>query len=131
MPIARYVEVDFPHLTAMKAQRIARNRALTAALEPPSPEPGAMAAPPRTYRVSHGGAALTAPNYALLPLDLRNAASLDEQLLPLLDTSLPTLLLAECVFCYMKEEDSRAVIQWFGSTFPRSAAVIYEMVGLK
>ncbi|BEI93741.1 uncharacterized protein CcaverHIS019_0602000 [Cutaneotrichosporon cavernicola] len=127
-PVARYVEVDFPHLTAMKAQRIARNRTLTAALASSSDPPSSMVPPSKAYTVSHGGAALTAANYALVPLDLRTS-SLDE-LLPLLDTSLPTLLLAECVFCYMEESDSRAVIKWFGSTFPRSAAVIYEMVGL-
>lgn len=93
-----------------------------------------MPPPPaaKAYIVSHGGAALSASNYSLLPLDLRGgAAILDEHLLPLLDPSAPTLLLAECVFCYMKEEESRAVIQWFGSTFSSSAAVIYEMVGLK
>lgn len=92
------------------------------------PPPG----PSKPYTVSHGGAALSAANYSLLPLDLRQGGpTLDANLLPLLDPSAPTLLLAECVFCYMTEDDSRAVIEWFGNTFARSAAVIYEMVGLK
>ncbi|BEI85964.1 hypothetical protein CcaverHIS002_0602510 [Cutaneotrichosporon cavernicola] len=116
-PVARYVEVDFPHLTAMKAQRIARNRTLTAALASSSDPPSSMVPPSKAYTVSHGGAALTAANYALVPLDLRTS-SLDE-LLPLLDTSLPPHPPAR-----------RMLIKWFGSTFPRSAAVIYEMVGL-
>lgn len=92
------------------------------------PPPG----PSKAYTVSQGGAALSAANYSLLPLDLRGGApTLNESLLPILDPSAPTLLLAECVFCYMKEDESRAVIQWFENTFARSAAVIYEMVGLK
>lgn len=125
-PLGRYVEVDFPQLTAIKAQRIARNRQLTGTLvsaDPSSPKP---------YAVSHGGTALTAANYALLPLDLRGgAATLDADVLPLLDPSKPTLLIAECVFCYMSPDESAAVIQWFGQTFERTAAVIYEMYGLE
>ncbi|KLT40540.1 S-adenosyl-L-methionine-dependent methyltransferase [Cutaneotrichosporon oleaginosum] len=122
--IARYVEVDFPHLTALKAQRIARNRQLSAALgSTSSPSPSSP------YTVSHGGAALTAAQYALVPLDLRAPGALDA-LTPLLDASRPTLLLAECVFCYMSEEESRRVIQWFGTTFAHAAAAVYEMVGL-
>ncbi|GMK58312.1 hypothetical protein CspeluHIS016_0503440 [Cutaneotrichosporon spelunceum] len=93
-PVARYVEVDFPHLTAMKAQRIARSRTLAAALTPAPSQRGS--AQDRAYSVSHGGAALTAGNYALVPLDLRTD-SLDE-LLPFLDTALPTLLLADDAF---------------------------------
>lgn len=88
--------------------------------------------PAKAYTVSQGGAALTSSNYALLPFDLREGISgLQDRLLPLLDSSKPTLLLAECVFCYMEPEDSRAVIEWFGDTFKLSAAVIYEMCGLE
>jgi len=88
-------------------------------------------APSKPYTVSRGGTALTSEAYALLPLDLRDRAALDADLAPLLDASKPTLLIAECVFCYLPPADSHTVIEWFGARFPRSAAVLYEMCGLE
>jgi [phosphatase 2A protein]-leucine-carboxy methyltransferase len=64
-------------------------------------------------------------------LDLRDIGSLDTLLAPLLDVSKPTLLVAECVFCYLPVEDSQAVIKWFWARFSRCAAVLYEMCGLE
>lgn len=126
----RYIEVDFPHLTAVKAQRIARNKVLSSALV--ADEGGLTSSAGKAFTVSHGGAALTSSNYALLPLDLREGISgLQTELLPLLDPSKPTLFLAECVFCYMTPEDNRAVIEWIGETFNHSAVVLYEMTGLE
>lgn len=117
----KYVEVDFPHLTAAKAQRIARNRHLTEALGPG----------PKPYTVAHGGAALHSTLYDLVPLDLRNTASLEAELAPLLDKDTPTLLISECVFCYMTPKQGDDVMAWFLQRFPRTAVVAYEMVGLK
>lgn len=90
-----------------------------------------MGPPSRPYTVSLGGTALTAKKYALLPLDLRDVSSLNDHLAPLLDPSKPTLLVAECVFCYLPVQDSQNVIEWFGSTYAHSAAVLYEMCGLE
>lgn len=117
----KYVEVDFPHLTAAKAQRVARNRHLAEALGPG----------PKPYTVAHGGTALHSPSYDLVPVDLRNIAALEAELAPLLDTSVPTLLISECVFCYMTPAQGDAVMKWFLERFPQAAVVAYEMVGLK
>jgi [phosphatase 2A protein]-leucine-carboxy methyltransferase len=48
-----------------------------------------------------------------------------------LDPALPTLFLAECVFCYMEPQASESVISWFGRTFEQCVGVVYEMCGLK
>ena len=107
-------------MTSLKAQRIARSPRLSSLLSPtPSEKP----------QVLHGGQGLTSPRYTLLPLDLRTD-SLDD-VLPYLDTTLPTLFLAECVLCYMTPEQGEDVIRWFGSTFERCMGVIYEMCGLE
>jgi [phosphatase 2A protein]-leucine-carboxy methyltransferase len=90
-----------------------------------------MAPPAKAYTVSHGGTALSSTKYALLPLDLRDRWALDQLVAPLLDPTKPTLLIAECVFCYLPLADSQFVIQWFGERFARCAAVLYEMCGLE
>ena len=53
-----------------------------------------------------------------------------------MDTTLPTLFLAECLFCYMAPKESHAVIEWFGNVFGADGAggcmgVVYEMCGLE
>lgn len=85
------------------------------------------------FNISRGGTSLTSPLYSLLPFDLRTSpsASLAGHLLPLLDPELPTLFLAECVFCYMRPEESAEIVQWFGRTFWRCVGVVYEMCGLE
>ncbi|ORY29999.1 S-adenosyl-L-methionine-dependent methyltransferase [Naematelia encephala] len=150
----RYIEVDFPHVTALKAQRIARSPRLSSLLNRPttlptpsssssSPSPSFCPPPPvpssspssnsKSYTISHGGAALRSCSslYTLLPLDLRTSTSTIRELLPHLDSTRPTLFLAECVFCYMPPEDSREIVRWFGTTFTRCVGVVYEMIGLK
>ncbi|KAJ9110608.1 hypothetical protein QFC22_006707 [Naganishia vaughanmartiniae] len=92
--------------------------------------------------------------YALIPLDLRQdlppiptesdpnpVHPLTKHLLPFLDPTVPTLFLAECLFCYMPPSASASAIDWFGSVFSRPAGpdgpegggcmgVVYEMCGL-
>ena len=141
----RYVEVDFPHLTSIKAQRIARSPKLSSllgTLSSLSRAPSSLddkssnmlppSIPSKPYKVEKGGTQLTGECYILLPLDLRSSptTSLDQHLLPHVDPSKPVLFLAECVFCYMQPEMSREILGWFGNTFQTVAGVIYEMCGL-
>jgi [phosphatase 2A protein]-leucine-carboxy methyltransferase len=58
---------------------------------------------------------------------------LTEQLLPLLDSALPTLFLAECVYCYMQPEESKNIMSWFGQKMRAGGCVgiLYEMCGLE
>lgn len=53
---------------------------------------------------------------------------------PLLDPSLPTLLLFECVLVYMAPLQSSALIQWFLDYFSQDTGmlggIVYEMFGL-
>jgi [phosphatase 2A protein]-leucine-carboxy methyltransferase len=95
--------------------------------------PSGPSIPPKPYSIGKGGTSLLSPIYSLIPLDLRAspAAQLEDEVLPLLDPQLPTLFLAECVFCYMSPKLSEEVVQWFGKTFNRVVGVVYEMCGLK
>jgi [phosphatase 2A protein]-leucine-carboxy methyltransferase len=121
----RYIEIDFPHLTSVKAQRISRSPTLQSPLRStPSQD--------KPYTISKGGTQLQSEIYTLLPLDLKSnvTTTLTEELLPLLDPSLPTLFLAECVLCYLKPDVGEEIINWFDQ-FEDCAGVIYEMCGLE
>lgn len=128
--IAHYVELDFSAITTAKARRITQNATLSQALFPKGSEP-------QKPTISKGGTQLETPLYSLLPLDLRDPQDegsvhpLVKALGDLLDPSLPTLLLAECVLCYMTPVESSALLSSFASTFNDSMVVIYEMCGLK
>ena len=129
--LATYIELDFPHITSLKARRISLNKNLAALISHPAPPAGE-----KPYKVSQGGTRLDGEGYHLVPLDLRDTSSLASTLLPLFDTTLPTLFLAECLFCYMAPEESHAVIEWFGNVFGAEAkggcmGVVYEMCGLE
>ena len=88
--------------------------------------------PPKPFTVHKGGTQLVSPLYSLIPLDLRApSTSLQSDLLPHLDPHVPTLFLAECVFCYMNPGQSEDIIKWFGTTFDSVVGVAYEMCGLK
>jgi len=48
----------------------------------------------------------------------------------LLDPTVPTLLIAECVLAYMDRRSSDALLRWLSNGFEVAAAVVYEMFGL-
>jgi len=88
--------------------------------------------------LGQGGAALHSEKYILLPIDLRSSPSHGSpfnltSLQQYLDTTLPTLLLFECVLVYMPPVASQRVIQWFVDLFHETAplsSIVYEMFGL-
>lgn len=77
-----------------------------------------------------GGTGLDSPLYTLLPCDLRDLATLTAALQPYLDPTLPTLLLAECVFVYVPPQDVTNLLNWFSSTFTQGTCVSYDPFGL-
>ncbi|KIJ31259.1 hypothetical protein M422DRAFT_36283 [Sphaerobolus stellatus SS14] len=120
--IARYLELDFAENTSTKIRAIQVNKELNSVLG----------------EAQISGASLVSDVYAIRDMDLRNSRHVlqdiliksDEQPLGLLDTSLPTLVLCECVLCYMTQEQSDSLLKWFSDTFDQPAVIIYEMYGL-
>lgn len=145
--LSKYVEIDFPHVTGPKARKIATNKQLRQALYPE--EAGTTEQDvERKPRIGQGGTELESPLYSLLPLDLRQAAKnialhagegdrnssggLSGVLPPsVLDPALPTLVIAECLFCYMHPTEGDAILGWFASTFQHCEVVVYEMHGMR
>jgi len=136
----KYIEIDFPEVTAKKAMAIRKSKDLSMILG--------------DAKLANGGTSLHAPVYNLLSADLRlppsetlatlltsssinpsNPSSLRPD--PLLSPSLPTLLLFECVLVYMPPEASSSLIQWFVDYFATNnqkgavlGCIVYEMFGL-
>ncbi|KAK7472413.1 carboxy methyl transferase for protein phosphatase 2A [Stygiomarasmius scandens] len=125
--LSSYVEIDFPEVTTKKAMAIKKSKDLSTVLGDTN-----------DIKLAQGGICLHAPKYHLLGADLRKPPSetLNTLISPesgaLLDPSLPTLLLCECVLVYMTLNESSAILQWFREYFRESVlgCVVYEMFGL-
>ncbi|WWC69145.1 uncharacterized protein I206_103081 [Kwoniella pini CBS 10737] len=151
--ISKYVEIDFPHLTSPKAQRISRFKSLQFALssnssyiEYENENENSSNSINKIFEISKGGTKLNSELYTLLPIDLRTSSSssssststktttikeiLSEELLPILNFNLPTLFLAECLFPYLNPKESENIISWFGENFNKCLGLIYEMIGI-
>jgi len=72
---------------------------------------------------------LVGPVYSIISADLANLDQIASNLEQCeLDSSLPTLLISECVFIYMEPEHSNALMQWATSTFDMCGVMIYEQI---
>lgn len=88
---------------------------------------------------ANGGTGLSSRYYSIVPSDLRTLPSLSQTLLGdgatlgVLDPSLPTLLLAECVLVYLPPASTSALLSWFASSFnvTGSCSVAYDPFGLE
>ncbi|SCV71596.1 BQ2448_3184 [Microbotryum intermedium] len=110
-----WVEVDFEETTGAKARIVATKPSLKVGIG-------------ESLKIERGGHALSSKSYTLIPGDLRDlSTTLGPYLLssnpfpsrsePLLDPTLPTLLLAECVLVYVPPETTREILTWFSKTF--------------
>ncbi|ODQ81292.1 hypothetical protein BABINDRAFT_7103 [Babjeviella inositovora NRRL Y-12698] len=69
-------------------------------------------------------------NYHLSALDLRTIKNVNfAEAFPYIDLTLPTLILSECVLCYMKPEQVDEVLAAFLKSLRCGAVLIYEPMG--
>lgn len=71
--------------------------------------------------------------YKLIPGDLRAFSELHDTLQDLLDPSLPTLVIVECVFIYLDPTHSDSILTWFVERYRKAglACLLYDPVGLE
>jgi len=106
-----YVELDFPQITMKKFRLISKHAAMRDVLS----------------NTSNVRGNLHSDGYHLIGLDLRDGNALTSVLTSCsLDPTLPTLVLAECVLCYMSPEYSNALIVWAAIAFSNAVFVNYE-----
>lgn len=123
----RYAEVDFTELVKIKKAAILLNPAILKAV-------GLETEP--TYindKVAFESLdpEVHTPKYDLMPLDLREINLQGDKLLLYLKKDMPTLVISECVLCYLTPEDNEKVLQFFKLNFEDLAVIMYEPMGLE
>ena len=128
----RFVELDFVQIVMKKIRVITKKNELLSVLKHDTVT--------REGQQSHDDArdsdksschvtktTINSPHYHLLSLDLRAEDSLtDITATCQLDTSLPTLVFAECVLCYLPPQSSHNLMSWTSRTFSNSVFLNYE-----
>lgn len=149
----KWVELDFPEATSSKSRAILTHKPLSTllggshTLRESSFHSEANDVVDKSRLFSRffptvpGGTGITSPDYALLPVDLRSTTTLSDVLFfptssPILDRTLPTLLLAECVLIYLPPETVSNIFDWFMTSFGSQdggggAFVGYDPFGLQ
>lgn len=113
--MALFTEIDFPSVVAKKCHLIKRHRRL---LERLGSEDGDV-------EIRAGD--LHAPGYRLLGADLRCVPEVARKLEP---SSLPALVLAECVLVYLEPSRAAALLRHLAATLPTAALLCYEQLNL-
>ncbi|KAI8437885.1 hypothetical protein MSG28_010567 [Choristoneura fumiferana] len=117
--VGNFIELDFPTVTAKKCQIIKRNKQL---LEKIANEDGEVAC-----RVGE----LHADGYHLAGCDLRDGGGVRRALAACgARADAPTLVLAECVLVYLREDAAAALLQLLACAFPKQLLLIYEQCNL-
>lgn len=136
---AAFFELDFPDIVQQKSRIIARTAELTASLcgtaedscdrlhiDAQHQELTVRAGP---MSGGDGASTVRGGQYSLLAADLSDLDRVRETLSKAgFDSSVPTLVISECVLIYMEAEHSDAVIEWIASTLPQAAFVLYEQI---
>ena len=117
---ARCVDVDFSAVASDRAARLFPGSAISASL---CGAPDYASNANVLWRDEHS-------RYTLLSNDLSSERSFSEELLPELDTSLPTLVVLECVLVYVDNERADSLLGWLARTIKHSesAVLLYDMV---
>lgn len=124
-PNINYVELDFQETTRIKKLTIINDSELSKAVNYTGE--GATVGDRKEFQDFNPD--LHTENYHLIGLDLRNLATsniVSEYLHP----SRPTLVLSECVLCYLNPEENEKILKFWCDNLPSVSLVIYEPISL-
>jgi len=111
----KYIELDFTEVCQRKAAIISQHPQYLSSLLPSHS---------KTY-TSQG--IITSPTYNLHPADIRSLDTV-KHALECSESSLPTLVIAECVLVYVAPDHSNALISWLATTFHNASIIIYDPI---
>lgn len=127
----RYCEIDFPESVKIKKLAIINNKKL-ADIVNYDEESQSITSKEEFARLESN---VHTENYHLIGYDLRElTGNVDSgALLEYVDTSLPTLIISECVLCYLNPEENERIINYWKNAFASKALLallIYEPMSL-
>lgn len=124
-PDVSYSELDFPESVKIKKLAICQNSKLQQILKCELELPIVNS----REELARLDPDLHTPNYHLLGLDLRSLYTSGREKLNFLDWNQPTLVISECVLCYLTPEENQNVLL-FWKQWGRVSLVIYEPMSL-
>lgn len=101
--VEKYIDVDYAESVGLKRQVLENSKALSPILED--------------------------QRYVLESCDLKNVQSTIDLLLKLTKPEIPTLVISECVLCYMPDKESQLLIDSVMDTYKEGEWVSYDPIG--
>lgn len=121
-----YTEIDFPELVKIKKLAILNSQDLKKTVKC---DISHLTVSSRE-EFEHIDGDLHTANYHLVGFDLRMLSSTGAEAFSFLDTGVPTLVISECVLCYLTPQDNERVLGFWKLHFARTSVVVYEPMGL-
>lgn len=129
-----YVEVDFPESVKIKKIAIQKlddlRRIVGLTVESADAEAGNSDTVGSKEQLLAMSLDLCTDKYKLLGFDLRSTSSAGAQTFDFLDKELPTLVISECVLCYLGHNDYLAVLKFWREYLRQVAVVVFEPMAL-
>lgn len=131
-PQVRYSEVDFPESVTIKKLAIAKLSDLLEITGYPENEQATYQKLEISSKKTFAAIdpAISTPRYTLVPFDLRLTVSHGAETFKYLDRELPTLVVSECVLCYLGPEDFVSVLKFWKDFIPQVACVLFDPMSL-
>lgn len=131
-PNVKYIELDFPESLRIKKLSILNQESLRNITQISEFQKSEVSSRDQFFALDPE---LHTPNYHLIGCDLRELKSenVSNKVLSCLDKTLPTLVLSECVLCYLDPIDNRSIINFWKDNLSHSSLVcfiIYEPMSL-
>ncbi|EGV65350.1 hypothetical protein CANTEDRAFT_129620 [Yamadazyma tenuis ATCC 10573] len=130
-PNVKYLEIDFPETAKIKKLTILGDNGLRAIVKYEGEEHIGLDVTTRD-QFNDIEPDLHTSNYHIIGYDLRKLTHSSE-VLQFVDSSLPTLVLSECVLCYASPQENENIINiwsnYFGSTL--MSLIVYDPISLK
>ncbi|CCD26344.1 leucine carboxy methyltransferase NDAI_0H01700 [Naumovozyma dairenensis CBS 421] len=105
--IAKFIDVDFDESIKLKDEIISNNESLKISLD----------------------ASISTNKYHIAPSDLKDAGKTISMLTNVTNAKLPTLIITECVLCYMSQQDSQNLIDSIMNLYESGTWISYDPIG--
>ncbi|KFM82247.1 Leucine carboxyl methyltransferase 1, partial [Stegodyphus mimosarum] len=117
--VKSFIEIDLPPVTSRKCYLIRNRKSLLRMVATEDDD------------IQFSSCELHGGEYHLVGSDIRNISELESKLLNgLVDTTVPTVFLAECVLVYNEEHLTSAFLKWIAEKFRTALFINYEQVNM-